>query len=52
MHLAMGALLSLPPAKQLLAIDQIKSTFVKTIVDGARKQAEGGARRAEEGAAR
>jgi len=40
LHLALGALLSLPPAKQLLAIDLIKSTFVKTIVDGARKQAE------------
>jgi Pyruvate/2-oxoacid:ferredoxin oxidoreductase delta subunit len=38
MNLALGALLSLPPAKQLLAIDQIKSTFVKTVVDGARKQ--------------
>jgi Pyruvate/2-oxoacid:ferredoxin oxidoreductase delta subunit len=40
MHLAIGALLSLPPAKQLLAIDQIKSIFVKTIVDGARRQVE------------
>ena len=39
-HLALGTLLSLPPAKQLLAIDLIKSTFVKTIVDAARKQAE------------
>jgi Pyruvate/2-oxoacid:ferredoxin oxidoreductase delta subunit len=37
-ELALGALLSLPPAKQILAIDQIKSIFVKTIVDGARKQ--------------
>jgi Pyruvate/2-oxoacid:ferredoxin oxidoreductase delta subunit len=37
MNLALGALLALPPAKQLLAIDQIKSTFVKTIVDGAKK---------------
>jgi len=27
-----------------LAIDSIKSTFVKTIVDGARMQAEGAAR--------
>jgi hypothetical protein len=52
MHLALGALLSLPPAKQLLAIDLIKSTFVKTIVDGARKQAEGDARRTETGAER
>jgi Pyruvate/2-oxoacid:ferredoxin oxidoreductase delta subunit len=40
MHLALGALLALPPAKQLLAVDQIKSTFVKTIVDGARRQME------------
>lgn len=38
MNLALGALLSLPPAKRLLAIEQIKSTFVKTIVNGARKQ--------------
>jgi Pyruvate/2-oxoacid:ferredoxin oxidoreductase delta subunit len=46
MNLALGALLSLPPAKQLLAIDQIKSTFVKTLVDGAKKQmAESGAAR-------
>jgi ferredoxin len=46
MNLALGALLSLPPTKQLLAIDQIKSTFVKTLVDGARKQmAESGATR-------
>jgi hypothetical protein len=37
-HLALGALLSLPPTKQLLAIEQIKSTFVKTIVSGARKR--------------
>jgi len=36
MNLALGALLSLPPAKQLLAIDQIKSTFVKTIVNAAK----------------
>jgi Na+-translocating ferredoxin:NAD+ oxidoreductase RNF subunit RnfB len=40
MNLAMGALLSLPPAKQLLAIDQIKSTFVKTIVEGAKRNLE------------
>ena len=46
MNLARGALLSLPPAKQLLARDQIKSIFVKTVVDGARKQmAESGATR-------
>jgi Pyruvate/2-oxoacid:ferredoxin oxidoreductase delta subunit len=51
-HLALGTLLSLPPAKQLLAIDLIKSTFVKTIVDGARKQAERDVPRAEERAAR
>jgi Pyruvate/2-oxoacid:ferredoxin oxidoreductase delta subunit len=43
-NLALGALLSLPPAKQLLAIDQIKSTFVKTIVDSARKQTQEAAR--------
>jgi Pyruvate/2-oxoacid:ferredoxin oxidoreductase delta subunit len=36
MNLALGALLSLPPAKQLLAIDQIQSTFVKTVVKAAR----------------
>jgi hypothetical protein len=29
-----------PPAKRLLASDQIKSTFVKTIVDGAKKKME------------
>ena len=40
-HLALGALLSLAPTKQLLAIDQIKSTFVKTIVDGARRRMAG-----------
>jgi len=43
MNLALGALLSLPPAKQLLAIDQVKSTFVKTIVNAARKQMEAAA---------
>jgi Pyruvate/2-oxoacid:ferredoxin oxidoreductase delta subunit len=37
MNLALGALLSLPPAKQLLAVDQIRSTFVKTLVAGAKK---------------
>jgi NAD-dependent dihydropyrimidine dehydrogenase PreA subunit len=36
MNLALGALLSLPPAKQLLAIDQIRSTFVRTLVNAAR----------------
>lgn len=40
MNLALGALLALPPAKQLLAIDKIKSTFVKTLVNGTRKQME------------
>ena len=40
MNLALGALLSLPPAKQLLAMDQVKSTFVKTLVNGAKKQME------------
>jgi ferredoxin len=39
MNLALGALLSLSPTKKLLAIDQIKSTFVKTIVEGAKRQA-------------
>ncbi len=38
MNLALGALLSLPPAKQLLAIDQIRSTFVNALVRGAREQ--------------
>jgi hypothetical protein len=46
MNLALGSLLSLPPAKQLLAIDQVKSTFVKTLVDAAMKQAGGGATQA------
>ena len=50
-HLALGALLSLPPAKQLLAIDLIKSTFVKTIVDGVRRRTERNAPREERGAA-
>lgn len=40
MNLALGALLSLPPAKRLLAIDQVRSTFVKAILKGARKQTE------------
>jgi Pyruvate/2-oxoacid:ferredoxin oxidoreductase delta subunit len=38
MNRALGALLSLPPAKQLLATEQIRSTFVKTIVETARKK--------------
>jgi ferredoxin len=38
MNLVLGALLSLPPAKQLLAVDQIKSTFVKTMVHAATKR--------------
>jgi Pyruvate/2-oxoacid:ferredoxin oxidoreductase delta subunit len=46
-NLALGALMSLPPTKQLLAIDQIKSTFVKTIVETARKRAERDAKPAE-----
>jgi Pyruvate/2-oxoacid:ferredoxin oxidoreductase delta subunit len=50
-HLALGALLSLPPAKQLLATDLIKSTFVKTIVDGVRRRGERNTPREEMGAA-
>jgi ferredoxin len=38
MNLALGALLSLPAAKRLLAVEQIKSTFVKTIVNGAQRR--------------
>jgi Pyruvate/2-oxoacid:ferredoxin oxidoreductase delta subunit len=38
MNLALGALLSLPVTKQLLAVEQIKSIFVKGIVDGAKRQ--------------
>ena len=34
MNLALGALLSLPLTKRLLAVEQIKSTFVRTIVSG------------------
>ncbi|MDH3211677.1 MAG: 4Fe-4S binding protein [Myxococcales bacterium] len=49
MNLALGVLLALPPAKQLLAIEQVKSTFVKTIVGAARKRAEAGSARAESG---
>ena len=37
MNRALGALLSLPVAKRLLAVEQIKSTFVKTVVSGARR---------------
>jgi Na+-translocating ferredoxin:NAD+ oxidoreductase RNF subunit RnfB len=40
MNLAIGALLSLSPAKKLLAVEQIKSTFVKNIVAGARRKVE------------
>jgi ferredoxin len=40
MNLALGALLSLPLTKRLLAVEQIRSTFVKTIVNGAKKQME------------
>lgn len=39
MNLALGALLALSPTKRLLAVEQIKSTFVRTIVNGARRQA-------------
>jgi len=38
MNLALGALLSLPPARRLLAVEQIRSTFVKKIIAGAAKQ--------------
>lgn len=38
MNLALGALLSLPATQRLLAVEQIKSTFVKTIVNGARRR--------------
>jgi len=38
MNLALGALLALPLTKRLLAVEQIKSTFVKTIVAGAKQQ--------------
>ena len=40
MNLALEALLSLPPAKQLLAVEQIRSRFVRTIVNEARKKME------------
>ncbi len=39
-NLALGALLSLPPAKRLLAIDQVQSTFVRAILKGAGRAAE------------
>jgi Pyruvate/2-oxoacid:ferredoxin oxidoreductase delta subunit len=38
MNLALGALLSLPLAQRLLAVEQIKSIFVRTIVSGAKKR--------------
>jgi len=38
MNLALGALLNLPITRRLLAVEQIKSTFVRTIVGGARRQ--------------
>jgi len=38
MNLALGVLLSLPPAKRLLAVDQVRSTFVKAILKGAGRQ--------------
>ena len=38
MNLALGALLHLPITKRLLAVEQIKSTFVRTIVSGAKRQ--------------
>jgi hypothetical protein len=41
MNRALGALLALPLTKRLLAVEQIKSTFVRTIVAGAKKQAAG-----------
>jgi ferredoxin len=49
MNLALGVLLALPPAKQLLATEQVKSTFVKTIVGAARKRAGAVSARAEAG---
>jgi Pyruvate/2-oxoacid:ferredoxin oxidoreductase delta subunit len=45
MNRALGALLALPLTKRLLAVEQIKSTFVRTIVNGAKQQmADNGAR--------
>ena len=38
MNLALGALLSLPLTKRLLAVEQIKSTFVRTIVSGVKQR--------------
>jgi len=43
MHLALGALLALPVTKRLLAIEQIKSTFVRGIVRGAQRAPQRGA---------
>jgi len=37
MNRALGALLSLPLSKRLLAVEQIKSVFVRTIINGAKK---------------
>jgi Fe-S-cluster-containing dehydrogenase component len=51
MNRALGALLSLPVAKRLLASEQIKSTFVKTIVEGARKRSGSDSDRREANAA-
>lgn len=42
-NLALGALLSLPLTKRLLAVEQIKSIFVRTIVQAARKKSGNGA---------
>lgn len=46
-NLALGALLSLPLTKRLLAVEQIKSIFVRTIVLGAQKQMGNGADHSE-----
>ena len=35
------ALLALPLSKRLLAVEQIKSTFVRAIVNGAKKRGNG-----------
>jgi hypothetical protein len=37
-NLALGALLSLPLTKRLLAVEQIKSTFVRTTVSGVKQR--------------
>jgi len=39
LNLALGAILALPPAKRLLAVDQIKSLFVRAIVERAKSDA-------------